>query len=322
MKYKFYIQLIITFFSASVLFNNVQAQDSNFQLPINEIENRYQHGELKIVNYINLRDTGIIKRIILYWPDGVSTMAKWKKVPIGGHETNNAPRYELAAYQFQKLFLEESEYVVPPTVIRFFTFDEYKKIESEKRQFYSTFENAEGVIYVLQYWLQNVSTNNIFDEARIESDAEYSRNVANLNIFTYLIRHNDSNKGNFLISKDTGSPRVFAVDNGMAFQSLESKSGIEWRKIRVERLPKDTIEKIRKINLDMLRSSLGVVAQFQINNNTMTGVEPTENIDIEKGVRITEDIIQFGLTEKEIIDIYDRHQKLLKQIDEGDIELF
>jgi hypothetical protein len=312
--------IFLIIFSLSV--NISIAQDSNFLLPINEIENRYQQGELKIINHLNLRDTGIVKRIILNWPDGVNTMAKWKKAPIGGHETNNAPRHELAAYQFQKLFIDENEYVVPPTIVRFFSFDEYKKIESEKRQFYATFDDVEGVCYVLQYWLQSVGTKNIYDAGRFESDPTYARNLANMNIFTYLIRHNDSNKGNFLISQDPDNPRVFAVDNGMAFNSLESERGHEWRDIQVTRLPRETIERVRKIDLEMLKQTLGVVAQFQITNEQMEFVEPTENINPLIGVRITKSTIQFGLTEKEIKDIYERQQKLLNRIDSGKIELF
>jgi len=40
--------------------------------------------------------------------------------------------------------------------------------------------------------------------------------MSNLNIFTYLVEHQDGREGNFLISRDDRR-QVFAIDNGVSF---------------------------------------------------------------------------------------------------------
>ena len=127
----------------------------------------------------------------------------------GGGRFNNQPRYDLAAYRLQAMFLEPQDYVVPPTVIRSFPLERYAEYDPEIRP---TFADADSVIVVLQYWLRNISNpEDVLDADRLPCDPEYARHIGDLNIFTYIIRHLDSNRGNFLISTDADNPRVFAV---------------------------------------------------------------------------------------------------------------
>ena len=67
---------------------------------------------------------------------------------------------------------------------------------------------------------------------------------------------------------------------------------------------------------------LGVIAQFAIENEQLQWVEPGENIDPDKGVRVTEQLIQLGLTRKEIDGIVERQEKLIERIDKGKIDTF
>lgn len=206
--------------------------------------------------------------------------------------------------------------------MRSFPLKKYREIEHSIVQIKPTFDNTQCVCFVLQYWLENVSTDNIYDKKRFENNTTYARYLANMNILSYLIRHVDSNIGNFLISTDPNSPRVFAVDNGMAFDSREGQRGHEWRDIRIKRLPRKTLERVRKIELETLYKTLGVVAQYKVHNGQLLFVECTENINPKKGVRVSEDVIQLGLTKREIDDIFNRQQKLLKRIDTGKIKIF
>ena len=88
----------------------------------------------------------------------------------------------------------------------------------------TTFRKSDSVVVVLQYWLQNVSAKDVFDMDRFETDAKYRRRLANLNVFTHLVWHNDTNKGNFLISQDAEDPRLWAVDNGFAFGTMDESA--------------------------------------------------------------------------------------------------
>ncbi len=296
------------------------AQDSNFIYTIDEIERRLLHEDFEIFRFKYLRFEGDIgKRVILKYPDVKYVQVKWRRARKGGHEFNNAPRYEMAAYQIQKLFLDENEFVVPPTLCRGFPMVEYKAIEPDAGP---TFNEPDMVLVLLQYWLDEVTTDDVYDKKRFKNDSLYAKHFANTNILTYLIRHSDSNEGNLLISKDKTNPRVFSVDNGVAFTSMESDRGTRWRSILVKKLPQKTIKRLREITPEALHKALGVIAQIEIKNGIITSAPPTENIDVKKGVRRKENIIQLGLTASEINSIDKRLKNLLKNVDKGKYDLF
>ena len=50
--------------------------------------------------------------------DAPPLRVKLRKAEPGAEAFNNVPRYDLAAYELQKLFLDPAEYVVPPTALR------------------------------------------------------------------------------------------------------------------------------------------------------------------------------------------------------------
>ncbi|MFQ5824684.1 MAG: hypothetical protein ACE5JB_11555 [bacterium] len=316
---KFRVRIFFLFFSLLFLSLQAIAQDSNILYPIEEIEQRLIYEPFDIIRFRDSRFEGdITKRVILKYHDTM-IQVKWKRSARGGRAPNNEPRYEIAAYKLQKLFLDPEDYVVPPTVGRCMPVGQYRKLEPGIDP---TFKKTSDVVFVLQYWLENVTSKNIYDKKRFASDTSYARHLGNMNIFSYLIKHSDSNIGNFLISTDPTNPRVFAVDNGLAFGNLESTRGYEWRDIRLKRLPKETIDRLRGIQLEDLERTLGVVAQFEMKDGYLVPVEATQNLNKGKGVRQSNGIIQFGLTSKEIKEVYKRLNKILKRIDKGKIKTF
>ncbi|MFQ5674342.1 MAG: hypothetical protein ACE5G1_00470 [bacterium] len=295
------------------------ASDDNFTLPIEEIEQKLTQEDFEVSQMRGSRFKGdLTKRALLKFPDGW-VQVKWKRSNYGGEAPNNQPRYEVAAYELQKLFLDPEDYVVPPTSVRCLPVTQYQRIESFVDP---TFNNTNYVFFVLQYWLENVSNRFEFDKKRYKKDETYAKYVGNLNIFSYLIKHADSNVGNFLISKNPSAPRVFAVDNGLAFGRLQSDKGYEWQDLQVKRLPKETVERLRNITLEKLTQQVAVVAQFENKDGHMVLVAPTANLNEKRGVRNKDGVVQFGLTSNEIKQVYRRLQKLLKRVDDGKIETF
>jgi hypothetical protein len=289
-------------------------------MPIPEIEHKLQFEKYDIFRAKDARFPGdVVKRCIFRWPDESMLQLKMKRAPTGGHITNNAPRFEMAAYQLQKMFLDHDDYVVPPTYGRSMPVKEYRKYEI---QVSPTFKNTSSVFFILQCWLEEVTNEFEFDEERFDSDSSYAYHIANLNIFTYLIEHHDSNKGNFLISTIPDLPRVYAVDNGMAFGEQESRRGIFWRDIRVSKLPAKTVDRLKTITTEQLHTKLGVVAQYQIVDGLLEQAEATENLDPKKGVRRAGSKVQFGLTADEIAAIDKRLKKLIQEIDKHKYTLF
>lgn len=252
-------------------------------------------------------------------PDSVSLGAKWARSAPNGQAFNNEPRYEVAAYVLQKLFLDEPDYVVPPTVARAVPLDLYRRYEPEVG---ATFSNTRSVLVVLQYWLSNVTQREVYDRGRIAADTAYARCFGNLNLLTYLIRQADSNNGNVLISRDSLQPRMFSVDNGVAFRSVESDRGTLWKDLRTDRLPRASVERLRKLRREDLERALAVVAEFRLVDGALVPVPPGAALDSNRGVRHRGDVYQLGLTGAEITDVETRLRALLKRVDSGKLALF
>jgi hypothetical protein len=178
------------------------------------------------------------------------------------------------------------------------------------------------VVVVLQYWLAQVTPDDFYDRDRARRDSLYAYHLGIFNILTYLIRHNDENVGNFLVSQAETLPRVFSVDNGVAFESQVSDRGFAWRNIRVERLPRSTIERLRSVTPERLREALGVLVQFEVQNGMLVAMPPGPNLDEGRGVRRSGTTIQFGLTSREIRGVESRLRSLLEDVDKNKIRVF
>jgi hypothetical protein len=304
------------------------AQDANIQHPVLEIEQLLTRVDFQVGEFRGARGTGDRTYVaVLHFEDTPSMLVKWAPAARGGGEFNNRPRLEIAAYAIQKLFLDEDEYPVPPTVCRFVPLDRHPATPPEAAPIEPTFKGLDEVLVVLQYWLslvdQEADAKSVFDEERFARDALYAKHIANLNLLTYLIRHRDSNKGNFLTSMDPGNPRIFSVDNGVAFSSEASKRGSYWEKIRVDALPQKAIDRLRAVSPEILEQTLGVIEQFEVDAaGHMAPVYPTGNVDPEEGVRHRGAMVQLGLTAAEIREVYARIQKLLEEVDRGKYRLF
>lgn len=293
-------------------------QYENIVLPVDTIERLLRYEEFRIASFTDNRFSGDRTQIaVLSYPGFMPIRVKWAAAPRGGDSFNNRPRYEIAVYELQKLFLEEEDYVVPPTVARAMPLDEYPR----EGAVISTFSDTDAVVVLMQYWLSNVTGEDVYDKNRLKSDSLYARHLADLNILTYLVRHADAGPGNLLISTVEGNPRLFAVDNGVTFGEISNRSD-DWRNLRCSRLPRGTVERLRAISEECLNRALGVLVQFEVRDGQLVQVEPTGNLDPGAGVRYEGNVIQFGLTNGEIRGVHDRLLHLLKELDEGKYEIF
>lgn len=298
-----------------------RAQDSNILLPPAQIEKELRTESVKI-----LQETGSrwkkdrTQRVTIKLADSTLMMVKFAAARPGADTFNNRPRYEVAAYQIQKLFLDPKDYVVPPTVVRCFNLDWYRKyMDSHAEQ---TFQGPHCVITELQYWIWNAHIAKPYDEARWKSDTLYARHMANFNVVMALIKQQDSNLGNYLVSDDSSNMRVFSVDNGLAFETEPGNRGHKWESYRLDGIPKETLARLRKITEPDLEKQLSVLAQFQVAGDTLEPVPPGPCLNTGWGVRFQNGIVQLGLTDREIHNTYSRLQDLLKQVDDGKVHAF
>jgi hypothetical protein len=298
-----------------------RAQDPHVQFPVSLIENLLRDAnDFTIIDWRGSRAEGDrTARVTMAFPDETILVAKWASAPANGAAFNNEPRYEVAAYEIQKLFLDEPEYVVPVAVMRSFPLAFIQERDESARE---TFRGVPHVVVQLQYWLSQVSQDNVWDPRRLRSDDGYAHHMGNLNLLTYLIRHRDANIGNILIAESTLPPRLFSIDNGVAFRSLPSTRGTDWERIRVERVPEQAIARLRQVTLAELTARLAVLAEFEIRGSEMVAVPAGANLDARRGVRRSGDRIQFGLTDQEIREIDSRLRSLLRDVDSGKLRTF
>ena len=314
--------LVLAALTAAAPALGATAQAPHYSLPQAEVERRLAHEPFRIDGMADNRWEGDrTQRALLRFHDGTTMPVKWARSAPGGFELNNQPQYELAAYRLQSLFLDREDWVVPPTVLRVMPLRVYRQLDPELRP---TFDGTTSVLVLLQYWLDDVEPLDRPDPARLE-DARYLRRLSHLNVLTHLIRHADSNAGNVLIAR-RGEPRMFAVDNGVAFSSPDSPRGTFWKDLHVTRLPAGTVARLRAIDRPTLARVLGTVAELRVaEDGRLERLEPGATgprRSPNQGIDLADGVLQMGLTDREIGDVWTRLQSLLRRVDAGEITTY
>jgi hypothetical protein len=299
------------------------AQDANVTRPVDELE-RLLAAEPLVIEQAEISRPkargDITLKADVSFGGAPALRVKLRKAEPGAEEFNNVPRYDLAAYELQKLFLDPPEYVVPPTTLRFVPRADFAKYSPGVA---ATFPPADQVLAVVQYWLSDIKViADVYDPGRFAADPVYARHIGQLNVLTYLIRHRDSNVGNFLIGRDERGARVFSIDHGVAFASVDSDRGRLWRDLRVSRLPADLVARLRDVTPEVLDSKLAVLAQWRLQDGAWVPTTPGTNLSPRRGVRRDGDALQMGLTKLEIQSIQRLLDRLLERVDRGEITTF
>jgi hypothetical protein len=296
------------------------AQDANIRQPVAELEQQLAAEPLVIsqaeISRPNAKGDITLKADVSF--GGAPPLrVKLRRAEPGANSFNNVPRYDLAAYELQKLYLDPAEYLVPPTALRMVGFADFAKYAPSVER---TFSAADQVLAVVQYWLSDIKViADVYSPERFAADPVYARHIGQLNVLTYLIKHRDANLGNFLIGKAEVGARVFSIDHGVAFASEDSDRGEVWKDMRVDRLPADTVERLRTVTPQLLADRLGVLAQWQLEGRSYVAVAKGGNQWESRGVRRKGNDLQMGLTKSEIREVHRRLVNLLERVDDGRI---
>jgi hypothetical protein len=252
---------------------------------------------------------------------------KWR--PQSSADIINEPRKELAAYAVQKLFLDETELVVPPTVAHCFPLTEYRNFVPDEQP---TFDGTDCVFGFASYWLESVKTagsardggllgagEGAWDPDLFESDRLYRRSVSNTNLLTYLINHGDAHNAQFLLEQTPGGVRAYVVDNSIAFRSIHNPMLLfreDWSKVRVPLLPRRTVERLRALT-DEDFARLAIVAELERRGKQLVSVAPTPVASESDGKAMAwaGDHLRIGLTPGEIELVRSRVRDLLARPD-------
>jgi hypothetical protein len=252
--------------------------------------------------------------------------AKWRAESTG--DLLNEPRKELAAYAVQKLFLDESEYVTPPTVAYCFPVAEYARFDADAKP---TFPGTDCIFGYASYWLEGVQTVNaargsgqlgkgkgIWDAALFERDPEYRESVEDSNLLTYLINHGDAHGEQFVLQRFPRGLRAYVVDNSIAFRSIKNPMLLlrqDWSQIQVPALSRSAITRLQKLSpADFAR--LGNISELALSNGTLVNVRPSSPLASD-GTTIswTGSRLRIGLTQGEIALVEAQTKDLLGRPD-------
>jgi hypothetical protein len=247
--------------------------------------------------------------------DGRAIEVKWKAAPPGTAEGwNNTPRREMAAYEIQKWFLRPEDYVVPTSAARCLPLETLRASFPAAKP---TLPDTRCTVGTVSLWLDNLTLPNpLYDAERFARDANYAHHIANLNVLTYLIEHEDARHDNFLVSEDEDNRRVFSIDNGITFGELRHNYlVINWDELHVPALPARTVRRLRDVrreDVDALASILVLVAD----DDGMLRPVPS----IPEGAGVPH--LQFGLQLSERDALWRRIGALLDRVDRGEIPTF
>ena len=252
--------------------------------------------------------------------------AKWRAESTG--DLVNEPRKELAAYAVQKLFLDESEYVVPPTAAYCFPVAEYARFDSKAKP---TFAGADCIFGYASYWLESVRTvsaaresgqlgegKGIWDAKLFERDPEYRESVEDSNLLTYLINHGDAHGEQFVLQRFPRGLRAYVVDNSIAFRSIKNPMLLlrqDWSQIQVPALSRSAVVRLQKLTqADFAR--LGNISELTLRDGTLVNVHPSNPLASD-GTTIswTGSRLRVGLTQGEIALVETQTKDLLARPD-------
>lgn len=267
-------------------------------------------------------------RVRITDPDAsdISFSVKFKPVPDDFDNFNNSPRRELAAYQLQQLFLDENDYVVPPTILHCIALGDRDLADegmlSKLEPFSEGDTGANCSLGILAYWLENVTGDDVLDEKRAARDRRYREHLGDLNALTILVGHQDNlGAAKFLLATDPQRPRVFSVDNGLSLDAMGDNPirffSSAWSDRRVDWMAERTVKRLRGIDRRELEK-LSVLAQLEVRGDTIASVAETAPLDRNEGVRQTGRVLQLGLTAEEITDVSEHLDELLDSIASGE----
>jgi hypothetical protein len=234
---------------------------------------------------------------------------------------DGAPRKELAAYVVQQLFLEPEEYIVPTCGVRCVPTDEWRRHGGAGDP---QVPGTRCTLAIACLRLKDVTIPGVlYDRERFLTDATYARYLADFNLFTYLAGHSGGGGGSFLVSTDDRRRQVFAVDNRHTFDARRPDAEVsDWSTIRVAALRRRSVERLRQVaeaDLHVLR----VVWQLERDaTGTMRPVKPERPMHPHGGAIVKDGVVQLGLTDSEIRDVWQRIETLRRDVDAGKIPLF
>lgn len=247
--------------------------------------------------------------------DGAPLTVKWKPVRDEGCDSfNNTPRKEIAAFQVQRWFLDPQDYTVPPVRMHCLPVEEVQRFDEGAEP---QVDGTDCVLGAVSLWLDDLTVpEELWTPRRFYRDPVYAWHMANLNLFTYVVRHRDGAPPNLPVSADPDNPRVYAIDNGMSFGgAIHNIFAKNWDELEVPALRAEAIERLRAVGEQEIEA-LSEVTLLVKRGDTI--VEVPTGTEVPEGTWSR----SLGLDDRERGAITTRIEELLQRVDAGEIRTF
>jgi len=305
---------------------------------VRRVERWFQSRDLDLVGAAETpRGIQGARILTLRVPEDESTIvfrAKWR--PYVGAGFGDVPRRELAAYAVQGLFLAPEQYVVPPTAPYCLDLAVFRqKVDPEAR---GTFADWDCVLGFLQYWLEPAKTldeataagwlnaaDGPLDRARFESDASYRETVAHLNLLTYLIDHDDSHSGQFVVTRHANLLRLYSVDHSLSFDAGANSTlspSEDWSELQVPAIPDDKVARLASLGQhDLMR--LRVIGRLERQGRRLVPALDLRSEQREaRSVAWEGEFLNIGLTQGELDQVARRIAALKERVHHHSVAVF
>ena len=260
--------------------------------------------------------------------------AKWRSWSTA--EGFSSPRKEVAAYALQRLLFDPRDGVVPPTRVTCFPLAVARRHLDAGAQ--ATWPDAPCEAGTLAYWLEGsrsledaadegwLDREYPLDERLFDASEPYRRSVADVNLLTHLASHGDSHRQQFVVTGSRGAPRLFLVDNSIAFGSFRNpdlKDGPwDWSNLHVPRLRRASVDRARALT-DADLDRLAVAEQLVLRGERLIAAPPgPPGKERDRGERWVDGAVQIGLDRAEITRLRRRLHRLIADVDAGRIATF
>lgn len=228
---------------------------------VQDVERLLRSPDLRILDATGTPNGNQGAYLLTLEGQGVAFRAKWReqRAPASVVARFSDAEREVITYRTQKFLFTPEEYVEPPTSGYCFPTSHYRKMVDQGAK--RSLETANCIFGFLSYWLPEVQTfkaleeergsyngGDLYSEERFQNHGHYAREIARLNVFTFVVDHDDAHQAQFPLIAEPF--QVWSVDHSMSLSAIENPLlwfTKDWKQMRVPAIPSDLALRVSSI---------------------------------------------------------------------------
>ncbi len=295
---------------------------------VEEVESLLRASDLEILEATMTPGGQQGARLLSLRSGDVVFRAKWRardeKATLLSHLSNS--RRTAVSYAVQKLFLDDDQIVIPPTVGYCFPLSHYKKRVDREAKVSIT--DPACVFGYLSYWLPDVETAKeaevseekglfgtgyLYSEERFGRERHYASKLARMNALTFIVEHGDPHGEQFLVQFEPF--HVWSVDHSVSMTSVKNPLSYfeeDWSNLIVPSFPRELAEKLRSITAEDISKLATIETYARVDDRLVPRA-------YRKGMSKLQ---PWGATAKERELLESKLRELVTRLDDGSLGVF